>query len=274
MARKVSSGSSRDIRRQLLADYYQPVTLNPKVPLADYFDYLKALYRDAMRTLKFEHLIQDSYVKLTQFAHIATEVIPFHAQYKNLLFLTSINWMRKTLREVVEILEAIVAKMDADEDKRMDDLLFNEFDDTNKEEEESLQRAIALSSEDEVKGVKSNREMEEEVNKVVLESIHQQDTNGEEPIAPPPLFSSSPIASSSLSASLGGEENPSLGGHYPCLPPPVDNGSHMKEEYVSGKYRSPHKHTNSSRYLFFTIVPAFLFFSLFFTDHLLCFIVL
>jgi hypothetical protein len=126
------------------------MALDQKVPLGQYYDYAKALLEDALRrylhmlyllpissmihhlivlfiSLQFEHLCVDAYVKLMQFTYVATEIIPMHNSYKQSLFKTSLKWLNEKLKYAVSLLEALVKKMDKDEDSRAANHVWSEL---------------------------------------------------------------------------------------------------------------------------------------------------
>lgn len=60
----------------------------------------------------------DSYLKLMQFAYVAVEIIPKHQSYKKSIFRKSAEWAFKTLPSVLDELEFLAKRLDAEESKQ------------------------------------------------------------------------------------------------------------------------------------------------------------
>lgn len=121
------SGASLQLRRELL-EHMPKVAVNPAIPLAHYFEYSRALMLDANRSIQFEHLWKDSFIKLMQFSDLVLDGIPHHPSYRTPIYSTDVKKSKVLLERAVTLLELLVAKMDRDEEARLSDLLFREFD--------------------------------------------------------------------------------------------------------------------------------------------------
>lgn len=84
----------------------------------------------------------DSYLKLMQFAYVASEIIPYHKSYKKSIFRKSAEWAHETLKSVVDELEVLVKRLDEEDARQMNakaegswEELVDEFDAERSESE-------------------------------------------------------------------------------------------------------------------------------------------
>jgi hypothetical protein len=119
-ARLQRSDSSASIRQQLKDNYGALPPVQDKIALVSYLRFCRVLYDSGTKAYQRGDMFE-AYINMYKFQILAIKGIPAHKDYKTKSSVTYDlkAWLEKTKVPAMDLLEAIVYRLDSDEDMRI-----------------------------------------------------------------------------------------------------------------------------------------------------------
>jgi hypothetical protein len=111
------SDSSKAFRKRLVDQYVILPDVWSKFSFAKYFNFANDLFDEANKSLKYGNLAQ-AYVQHYKFVKFSIENLRSHSDYRSPQHEKERLWLDQVSKKAIEALEAIVERMDREEDAR------------------------------------------------------------------------------------------------------------------------------------------------------------